>query len=66
MNVKYDRLTAVISVVNDIVESTNMPMEEQIEFCIMLAQVLSITAESLKDIYENGDAQEDENASDAR
>ena len=66
MNVKYDRLTTVISVVNDIVESTNMPMSEQIEFCDMLSKVFALTAGSLKEIYENGDIQEDENASDAR
>lgn len=66
MGVNYDQLTAVISVMSDVVEAANMSIEEQIEFCDTLAKVFSITSVSLKDMLENGEFQEGKNASDAR
>ena len=66
MGVNYDQLTAVITVMSDVVESANMSIEEQIEFCDTLAEVFSITSVSLKDMLENGEFKEAENASNAR
>lgn len=66
MGVDYGHLTAVISVMSDVVESANMSIEEQIDFCDTLAKVFSITAVSLKDMLENGEFKEDENASKTR
>lgn len=63
MNVDIQHITPIVELMSSIVETTNMSIEQQAEYCATLAMVFDLTAKSLKDIIENGEVEDGNSAS---
>lgn len=59
MSAKIEHITPIIELMSSIVETTQMSLDEQVEYCATLAMVFDLTAKSLKDIVENGENEDD-------
>lgn len=60
MNTNIEYITPVIELMSNIVETTQMSIEDQVEYCATLATVFDLTAKSLKDIIENAENEDAE------
>ena len=60
MSANIEYITPIVELMSNIVETTQMSIADQVEYCATIAMVFDLTSKSLKDIIENGETEDAE------